>query len=84
MDEKENKKREEDIKRVVAERTITLVLGGLGLVVALAWNDAIQAFFKSVFGDAPNSVVAKFIYALALTIIITIASIRLAKLTSNE
>ena len=84
MDEKENKEREADIKKAVAERTITLILGGLGLVVALAWNDAIQAFFKSVFGDAPNSIVAKFIYALLLTVIITIVSIRLARFTSRE
>ncbi|MBI2609569.1 hypothetical protein HYW53_00130 [Candidatus Giovannonibacteria bacterium] len=59
------------------------MLAGLGLVAALAWNDAIQSLFKSIFGDAPNNVIAKFIYALILTLIITFVSMRLASYTEK-
>ena len=36
-------------KRELKEKTITLILGGFGLVAALAWNDAIQSFFNTFF-----------------------------------
>jgi hypothetical protein len=66
------------ISRQVVERTVTLVLSGFGLVAALAWNDAIQGLFLSVFG-AQGSLPAKFLYAIFVTIIITIVSIRLSR-----
>lgn len=53
-----------------------LVIGGFSLVAALAWNDAIQALFKSIFGEF-NQLWAKFIYALLVTLM---AAIIVAKL----
>ncbi|MEK7084937.1 MAG: DUF5654 family protein [Patescibacteria group bacterium] len=72
------------ITSAVRERTVTLVLAGFGLVAALAWNDAIQALFKEIFGEAPSSVVAKFGYALIITAIVTIVSLRLGKVAEKK
>lgn len=48
-----------------------LVIAGFSLVAALAWNDAIQALFNSVFGDI-NQIWAKFIYAGVITLLAAI------------
>ena len=66
------------LPKVVVERMVTLVLSGFGLVAALAWNEAIQGLFQAVFGTA-GSLVAKFGYAIVVTAIITIVSIRLSR-----
>ena len=66
------------LRRVVFERMVTLILGGFALVAALAWNDAIQTLFNKLFGTA-GSLVAKFGYAILVTIVITIVSIRLSR-----
>ncbi len=34
------------LKKEVVEKLAALITGGLGLVAALAWNSAIQAFFE--------------------------------------
>lgn len=84
MEMEKDSKQKTKITRAVKERTVTLVLAGFGLVAALAWNDAIQALFKEIFGEAPSSVVAKFGYALLITVIVTLVSIRLSKLADKQ
>jgi hypothetical protein len=46
---------------------ITLASASLGLVAALAWNDAIKATFKKILGEA-DSLPALYTYALLATI----------------
>ncbi len=66
------------LQREVMRRTVELILAGFALVAALAWNDAIQTLFNQVFGSA-GSLIAKFGYAILVTIIITLVSIRLSR-----
>ena len=80
----DDEKQKPKITSAVRERTVTLILAGFGLVAALAWNDAIQALFKEIFGEAPSSVVAKFGYALIITAIVTIVSLRLGKVAEKK
>lgn len=47
-----------------------LATAGFGLVAALAWNEAIQDLFKRIEVFSRNSLVAKFIYAAVVTVII--------------
>ncbi|MGH7793519.1 MAG: DUF5654 family protein [Candidatus Binatia bacterium] len=47
---------------------ITLASASLGLVAALAWNDAIKATMKIVF-EADESLAALYTYALLATVI---------------
>jgi TRAP-type C4-dicarboxylate transport system permease small subunit len=46
---------------------ITLASASLGLVAALAWNDAIKATFKQILGEA-DSLPALYTYATLATI----------------
>jgi uncharacterized membrane protein len=47
---------------------ITLATASLGLVAALAWNDAIKATFKKVLGEA-DDLAALYTYAALATIL---------------
>jgi hypothetical protein len=40
------------LKQEVMDKIAALVTAAFGLVAALAWNDAIKAVFKEVFGTA--------------------------------
>lgn len=73
-------KEQKNVKEAIVERTVTLILAGFGVVAALAWNDAIQSLVNFLFPLQKNTVIAKFFYALLITIIITVISLRLKKI----
>jgi len=71
-----------DFKTKLIEQMSTLFLGALSLVAALAWNDAVQSLFKVIFKDQ-SGVVAKFSYAVIITLIVVIVSWRLMKISEK-
>ncbi|MGM0438922.1 MAG: DUF5654 family protein [Patescibacteria group bacterium] len=71
------------IRKQIVDKLSTLVASAFGLVAALAWNGAIQAIFKEVFGTA-DGVVSMLIYAVVVTIIAVIVTIWVAKLAPRE
>ena len=76
-------KKIEETKREFKEKTITLILGGFGLVAALAWNEAIKSLFEALF-PKKNELIGKFIYAIIVTIIVVIASLHLRKISEKK
>ncbi len=68
------------IKLEIIEKITSLIIAGLGLVAALAWNDAIQKLFKYIFGEQ-SSLVAMFAYAIFITIIVVLLTIHLSKIS---
>ncbi len=71
------------VRREVLDQTITLILGGLSLIAALAWNDAIQTLFKELFPTGHSDLFYKFGYALVVTTVIVVVSMRLRNLKSK-
>jgi hypothetical protein len=71
---KEEKADRKSRARLVRERTAGYIVTSLGLVVGLAWNDAISTVIKYFFPIDNNTMVAKIIYASILTIIIVLIS----------
>lgn len=65
----------------IAAQLLTLATSALGLVAALAWNDAVQAVFKEYF-PAAGGVVAKFTYAVIISMLIVVVTINLTKLSN--
>jgi uncharacterized membrane protein len=63
----------------IQEKSITLIMGGFGLVAALAWNEAIKSLFENLFKDK-GSIISKFVYATIITVIVVIVSIQLQRL----
>ena len=65
------------IKKTARDKVTTLILGGFGLVAALAWNDAIQALFNAYFPKGAG-LAGKFAYALGVTFILVLIASQLA------
>lgn len=82
------KKLAEEQKKIgiqVKEKTTGYILAAMGFVVALAWNDAIKTTIDYLFPlGKSNSMMAKFFYALIVTILIVVATIILTKKTEKE
>ncbi len=65
--------------KAVFDKAVTFLLAGFGFVAALAWNEAIQSLFTEIFGPSRGSLIAKFGYAVVITVIVTIISLRLGR-----
>ena len=68
--------------RVLIQTMITLASASLGLVAALAWNEAIKSLLKELLGPG-ESVKALFLYAIMATAIAVIVLVILAKMASR-
>ena len=66
----------------VLDKLVELVTAAFGLVAALAWNTAIQTLFALVFPDA-GDLVAKFLYAITVTVVVVFVTIRLGRLAEQ-
>lgn len=66
------------MKSEILDKLAALLTFALGLVAALAWNGAIIAIFKEIFGDADN-IAAMVVYAVIVTILAVIAIIFIAR-----
>lgn len=81
--QKEIGKGKESREMVVAvlDKMNVLFTSGMGLVAALAWNEAIKNMFDQIFPPQDkNSIFALFGYAVVVTIIIVMVTYRLTKL----
>lgn len=74
--------KEESLKVQILDKIAALITAAFGLVAALAWNGAILAIFKEIFGEA-DSIGPMVIYAIAVTIIAVILTIVVAKAVTN-
>lgn len=66
------------MKGEVIDKIAALVTAAFGLVAALAWNGAILAIFKKIFGTA-EGLLSMIIYAVVVTIIAVLATIWVGK-----
>ncbi|NIM89798.1 MAG: hypothetical protein GTO17_02495 [Candidatus Aminicenantes bacterium] len=66
------------VKSEVIDKIAALVTAAFGLVAALAWNGAILAIFKKIFGTA-EGLLSMIIYAVVVTIIAVLATIWVGK-----
>ena len=68
--------------KMVFQSMIALASAALGLVAALAWNDAIKETIKLLMTD-DDSLSAKYTYAILATVIAVVVVLVLAKLASK-
>jgi cytochrome b len=64
--------------RVLVQTMITLASASLGLVAALAWNEAIKALIKRVLGE-DDSLAGLFVYAIIATLLAVVVLLILAR-----
>ncbi|MGH1566304.1 MAG: DUF5654 family protein [Nitrosopumilus sp.] len=77
-----DEEKEEPMKVIVLDKIAALVTAAFGLVAALAWNDAIKAIFREIFGEA-DSIGPMLIYAIIVTIAAVILTIIVARSVVN-
>ena len=74
--------REGFMKNEIIEKLASLITAAFGLVAALAWNGAIQAVFKEVFGTS-EGVVPMLVYAVLVTVIAVLATLWIGKISER-
>jgi polyferredoxin len=73
-----------DLRKEVKKQTISYLLAALGLVAGLAWNEAIKSLINYFFPLKGSSLLAQFIYAILLTIVVVVITMYLSKLLDKE
>jgi hypothetical protein len=68
--------------RMIFQSMIALASAALGLVAALAWNDAIKETIKVLMAD-DESLMSKYTYAILATAIAVIVILILARLAAK-
>ena len=71
-----------DTTKMIFQSMIALASAALGLVAALAWNDAIKETIKLLMAD-DESLTAKYTYAILATAIAVFVILILARLASK-
>jgi len=61
---------------------IALASAAFGVVAALAWNSAITALVKQIFGTG-GQIVSLFIYAVLVTVLAVMVMVNLGKLAAR-
>jgi len=74
--------KEPPMKVLMMDRMSALITAAFGLVAALAWNEAIKAIFKEVFG-ASETIAPLLAYAITVTIAAVILTIIAARSLSK-
>jgi len=70
----------ERITSEVRDRSMTYIAGGLGIVVGLAWNEAIKSLIDYFYpATGANSISAKFIYAIIITIVVVLVTMYIVR-----
>lgn len=74
--------KEPPMKILIVDKMSALITAAFGLVAALAWNEAIKAIFKEIFGTA-EAIAPMLIYAIVVTIAAVVLTILVARSLSN-
>ena len=68
--------------QLILQSMITLASASLGLVAALAWNDAIKATIKKIF-ETDDNLAGLYAYALIATVIAVLVVLILTRIASR-
>lgn len=67
------------ISNDVRNKAVGYILAAFGLVAGLAWNEAIKDSISLLYEADENSIIAKFIYAIVMTVVVVAVSTLLLK-----
>ncbi len=69
-------------RSVYLQTMISLASAAFGVVAALAWNSAITALVRQIFGSGAQ-VISLFLYAIIITIIAVIVMVNLGRVAER-
>jgi len=82
LEYKNNQFKQIIMKAEIIDKLADLITTAFGLVAALAWNGAIQAIFKNIFGTSEGLIPMLF-YAIVVTVIAVVFTIWIGKVKDN-
>ena len=68
------------VKGEARERALGYITGAFGVVAGLAWNDFVKALIQHFFPLSKDTLVAKLLYALLMTVVVVGITIYLSRL----
>jgi len=68
----------------VKKKLVGYVTGAFALVGALAWNDAIKALIETLYEADRNTITAKFIYAIVISVVVILIGVYLSRLATDK
>ncbi|MFA5880490.1 MAG: DUF5654 family protein [Candidatus Margulisiibacteriota bacterium] len=69
----------EEVRKFIKMRSYDFISAGLGIVAGFAWNEAIKSLIDYLFPLSQNSIVAKFIYAVFITLFVILITFYFSK-----
>lgn len=78
------RKESSEFTKSVREKVLSYIVAAFGLVAGLAWNEAIKALIEEIFPLGTNTLVAKFTYAVLITVVVVVISVYLVRLLKKE
>lgn len=67
------------LSREVRRQSFVYILTAFGLVAGLAWNDAIKSLIEYFFPLSTNTLFAKFVYAVLITLFVVFVTVYFGK-----
>lgn len=64
-----------EVREAIADQTMGYITAALSVVAGLAWNDAIKAAITYFFPAESSSILAQFVYALAMTVVVVLLTL---------
>lgn len=71
-------------KQTIKETSATYLIAAFSLVAGLAWNEAIKAFIEYIFPLDKNTLIAKFSYAVIITLFVILITAYLKRLLDSK
>ena len=71
-------------KEELKKRSFGYITTAFGLVAGLAWNEAIKAFIEHFFPLSQSGMIAKFVYAVFITVLLVIISVYILQVPEKE
>ncbi len=78
------KKQSAELQKEIREKIVGYIGAGFGLIASLAWNEAIKALIEHLFPLQQDTILAKFIYAGAMTVVLVFVTVYLVKIFTRK
>ena len=75
------------LRKELLKQMVTLATAGFGLVAALAWNEAVQAFVNEYINkylSVGSGIISKFVYAIAITAFAVFVTYQLTRFVEDD
>jgi glycerol uptake facilitator-like aquaporin len=73
-----------EFEHEIFKKSLGYIIASFGLVTGLAWNEAIKAAIEIFFPLQKDTLKAKFVYAIVITIVLVFVSLYLSKLLKKS